>query len=51
MLGRNYGVNGALTNTASVMNGTFLIGSEPSLPQSILEFSDRKIKTLLSKNL
>ena len=50
MIGRNYRVSGALTNTDIVMNNTFWIGVQPALTEEMMEFSVSKIETFLGVN-
>ena len=50
MMGVNYRISGALTNTDNVMNNTFWIGVQPSLTQEMLEFAVTKIETFLGVN-
>jgi CDP-6-deoxy-D-xylo-4-hexulose-3-dehydrase len=50
MIGRNYRVSGALTNTDIVMNNTFWIGLQPSLGTIELEYVIDKIKRYFGLN-
>lgn len=50
MEGRNFRVNGDLTNTDIVMNNTFWIGLYPALSREMLEYSASKIETYLGVN-
>ncbi|MFZ2974191.1 MAG: lipopolysaccharide biosynthesis protein RfbH [Ferribacterium limneticum] len=50
MIGANYRISGDLTNTDNVMNNTFWIGVQPSLPPEMLEFAASKIETYLGVN-
>jgi CDP-6-deoxy-D-xylo-4-hexulose-3-dehydrase len=47
MQGRNFRVSGELSNTDIVMNDTFWIGVQPSLSQTMLEWSAEKIRSYL----
>ncbi len=47
MIGKNYRVSGALTNTDEVMNNTFWIGVQPSLDQDELEYVCQTIENYL----
>jgi CDP-6-deoxy-D-xylo-4-hexulose-3-dehydrase len=50
MLGRNFRVSGALTNTDIIMNQTFWVGVYPGLRREMLDFLAEKIETFLGVN-
>ena len=50
MKDQNYRISGELTNTDNVMNNTFWIGVQPSLTESMMEYSCSKIETYLGMN-
>ena len=50
MANAKYRVSGELTNTDNVMNNTFWIGVQPSLTQSMMEYSCSKIESYLGVN-
>ncbi|WP_431098413.1 lipopolysaccharide biosynthesis protein RfbH [Polaromonas aquatica] len=47
---QQYRISGELTNTDNVMNNTFWIGVQPSLTESMMEYSCSKIETYLGVN-
>jgi CDP-6-deoxy-D-xylo-4-hexulose-3-dehydrase len=47
MIGRNFRVNGQLTNTDKVMQDTFWIGVQPALSEEMLEFAASSIGNFL----
>jgi CDP-6-deoxy-D-xylo-4-hexulose-3-dehydrase len=47
MIGRNFRVNGQLTNTDKVMKDTFWIGVQPALSEDMLEFAASSIENFL----
>lgn len=50
MKNANYRISGELTNTDNVMNNTFWIGVQPSLTESMMEYSCSKIEAYLGVN-
>jgi CDP-6-deoxy-D-xylo-4-hexulose-3-dehydrase len=50
MIGRNFRISGTLTNTDTIMNGTFWIGVYPGLTEEMLDFAAEKIETFLGVN-
>ena len=47
MIGRNFRVNGQLSNTDKVMKDTFWIGVQPALSEDMLEFAASSIENFL----
>ena len=50
MIGRNYRVSGALTNTDKIMNDTFWIGVYPGLTEEMLDYVAGKIEAYFGAN-
>ncbi len=50
MLDADYRISGDLTNTDNVMNNTFWIGVQPSLTETMMEYSCQKIESYLGVN-
>ena len=50
MQGRNFRINGELTNTDVVMHRTFWIGVQPSLTEDMLDYAASRIETFLGVN-
>jgi CDP-6-deoxy-D-xylo-4-hexulose-3-dehydrase len=51
MLGRNFRVSGALTNTDIVMNNSFWVGVYPGLTDEMLDFVIAKIEAFCGINI
>ena len=50
MIGRNFRISGALTNTDVVMHNTFWIGVQPALSEEMLDYSASRIEAFLGVN-